>query len=320
MQKRKLLVRPLFGKLTGKGTTLTGVEIPMRYLFEILGRPDSAGLTIASAGGAALSSGPGAGMSQSVIVSALWLMVLVLLNAAQAQSTARPKKSLDDLLAESDGIVVGTVSDVKARYVKDREIHTFVTLIDLEIVHGRYDAPRLILQLKGGEIDGDVLEIQGSPRFAPKDRVVLFLKDNGQAMVPFVGWAQGVFRVFYDEKTGTERVKDHEGHQVMRVEGGELLIRENHPAKSGIAGGHGRSSTRGASAGKTDDGSPSELVLRQNPSSKSDAMTLRDFLNVITRKLKAKGLKGKPITSVKPEPPGYPGPESTSDVPPPRSQ
>ena len=106
----------------------------MRYLFEILGRPDSAGLTIASAGGAALSSGPGAGMSQSVIVSALWLMVLVLLNAAQAQSTARPKKSLDDLLAESDGIVVGTVSDVKARYVKDREIHTFVTLIDLEIV------------------------------------------------------------------------------------------------------------------------------------------------------------------------------------------
>ncbi|PYV36254.1 MAG: hypothetical protein DMG06_31125, partial [Acidobacteria bacterium] len=313
VQKRKLLVRPLFGKLTGKGTTLTGVEIPMRYLFEILGRPDSAGLTIASAGGAALSSGPGAGMSQSVIVSALWLMVLVLLNAAQAQSTARPKKSLDDLLAESDGIVVGTVSDVKARYVKDREIHTFVTLIDLEIVHGRYDAPRLILQLKGGEIDGDVLEIQGSPRFTPKDRVILFLKDNGHAIVPLVGWAQGVFRVFYDEKTGTERVKDHEGNQVVGVEGEELLIRGGHSAKAEIVGGRG-------SAGKTDDGSPSEQVLRQNPSSKSDAMTLRDFLNVITRKLKAKGLKGKPITSVKPEPPGYPGPESTSDVPPPRSQ
>ena len=100
------------------------------------------------------------------------------------------------------------------------------------------------------EVNGNVLEVQDSPKFAVKDRVVLFLKDNGHELVPFVGWTQGVFRVFYDEQTGVDRIKDNSGNPVLAVAGDEIIKGQSlAPLKDG-------------GAGKTNDGSRSEPISR----------------------------------------------------------
>ena len=176
-------------------------------------------------------------------------LALILFNEMHPLTTTLVKKSLAELLSESDGIVVGTVSDLKSRYDKKKELQTFVRLTDLKIIHGHYDGSSLTLQMQGGEVNGNVLEVQDSPKFAVKDRVVLFLKDNGHELVPFVGWTQGVFRVFYDEQTGVDRIKDNSGNPVLAVAGDEIIKGQSlAPLKDG-------------GAGKTNDGSRSEPIF-----------------------------------------------------------
>lgn len=233
-------------------------------------------------------------------MKAIPLVALILFYALQAQATTLLKKSLNDLLAESDGIVVGTVSEMKSRYDKKKDIQTLVTVTNLQVVHGHYDAPSLVLQLQGGEIEGDVLEIHGSPKFEANDRVILFIKDNGRELVPFVGWTQGVFRVSRDTK-GNDRVKDHEGNNVMAVSGDDLVKEQVNLPEAVIVDGSGQPALKGAGAGTTDDGSRSDLVSQNKKPSQGDAMTLREFLSTIGGKLKNKGLKGKTIASVSAE-------------------
>ena len=233
----------------------------------------------------------------------LWMrtipvLALILFYAMQAHATTLLKKSLADLLSESDGIVVGTVTDLKSQYDKKKGIQTFVTLTDLKVIHGQYAASSLVIQLPGGEIEGDVLDVHGSPRFEPNDRVVLFVKGNGVEMVPIVGWTQGVFRVFHDEKTGSERIKDHEGNHVFGVSGDELVKEQVNLPEAEIVD---LSANRGGNAGSTDDGSGSESLSPKKKDPKGEAMTSRDFLNAISGKLKEKSLKGKRIASVSPE-------------------
>jgi len=154
--------------------------------------------------------------------------------------------------------------------------------------------------MEGGEIDGDVLKIHGSPKFEPQDRVVVFIKDNGRELVPFVGWTQGVFRVSRDPK-GNDKVKDHEGNNVLAVAGDDLVKEQINLPEAVIVDGSGQLAMNGAGAGTTDDGSHSELVSQNKKPSKSDALTLREFLSTVGRKLKEKGHKGKSIASVSEE-------------------
>jgi len=282
----------------------------MKHLFERPGNRNSAAATIAPAR-------PDSSTIRSCM-KAIPLVALILFYAVQAQATTLLKKSLNDLLAESDGIVVGTVSEMKSRYDKKKEIQTLVTLTELQVVHGHYNAPSLVLQLQGGEIEGDVLEIHGSPKFESKDRVVVFIKDNGRELVPFVGWTQGVFRVSRDAK-GNDRVKDHEGNNVLAVAGADLVKEQINLPEAVIVDGSGQPTLKGAGAGTTDDGSRSELVSQSKKSSKGDAMTLREFLSTIGSKLKDQGLKGKSIASVSAETPVDAGLAHDGDAAPPQS-
>jgi len=213
------------------------------------------------------------------------LLVLVLSCTSLSNATTFSEKSLGDLLAESDGIVLGTVRQLKCLYDRNKQIQTFVTLTDLRVIHGFYGAANLVFQLRGGKIDGEIQDIEGSPKFVINERVLLFIKGNGAELIPFVGWAHGVFRVFHDEKTGSDQIKDHDGNLVVGIADDELIKEQTLPtAKEG-------------SAGKTDDGSQSESVASR-PNSKPNGITLSDFLNAMSRKLKEKGLRGKSLKSV----------------------
>ena len=135
--------------------------------------------------------------------------------ALQVYATVLPYYDLHQLIAEADGIVMGTVRSIESAYDPHREIYTFVTLDQLNVIHGGYDQAALVLRLKGGEVDNDVLEVDGSPHFALNEQVILFLQGNGSMIVPLVGWTQGVFRVIEDVVTGRQVVSDQDRKSVV---------------------------------------------------------------------------------------------------------
>ena len=75
--------------------------------------------------------------------SLLALATVAALAAAQgaAQATTLPYKGLDRLVAEADGIVMGTVRQVQSVQDGEKDIHTFVTFDHVKMLGGRHAAP-----------------------------------------------------------------------------------------------------------------------------------------------------------------------------------
>jgi hypothetical protein len=222
--------------------------------------------------------------------------------AVSANATILPKKNFDELLKESDGIVMGTVSDMQSQYAgTSRDIVTHVTLSNLTVLHGQFNAPQLVLRMDGGNVSGDIVHIEGSPSFSLQDRVIVFVKGNGSAMVPFVGWTQGVFRVFRDAGSGVDRVKDHDGNLIREVRGNDIVKDTVHAAEARIVGPNGRvSEAIQGIAGRTDDGTPSTNVEAREASA-GDAMGVLEFVNAIRRGVRDRALQGKALNSADPK-------------------
>ncbi|MBI5141053.1 MAG: hypothetical protein HZA20_02520 [Nitrospirae bacterium] len=138
-----------------------------------------------------------------------------------------PYQSFEDIIVKSDGIVIGTVYEVEYHRFDAGQIYTYLTLTNIEVLDGRYDSPELSIEIEGGEVDGEVLDIEGSPHFEVGDHVILFLLENGTQIVPFVGWTQGVFRIHDDITTFANKiVTDYNGNRIFGMENG-TLIKEN---------------------------------------------------------------------------------------------
>jgi hypothetical protein len=147
----------------------------------------------------------------------------LVLFAVHAQATTRLYKSFNDLVTESQGIVQGTVRSVEVAYDEQgKNIYTFVTFDQLHIIHGRYDQNEFVIRLEGGQVGEAIYALVGSPEFAPEERVILFLRGNGESMVPLVGWTQGVFQVAYDDATGQDVLLDYDGNRVLGLNGEHL--------------------------------------------------------------------------------------------------
>lgn len=76
--------------------------------------------------------------------------------------------------------------------------HTFVTYQIDRLFKGDSELGDLIvLRFQGGPVPGSDLAmmVAGMPTFDVGDRDVLFVRDNGRAIAPLVGWGQGRFRI-----------------------------------------------------------------------------------------------------------------------------
>jgi hypothetical protein len=164
------------------------------------------------------------------------LFAAIVTAAGAVDATTLLKKNLDDLVREADAIVVGTVSEIQAQSDAGGGIHSFVTLANLQVIHGDYQDDSLTLRFEGGRVGQDVRFIIGSPQFQPHDRVLVFIQGNGQYLVPVVGWTQGVFRLTFDPDTGRERIFDHDRNPVLEIRGRELLKRRLNPSAAEIVG------------------------------------------------------------------------------------
>ena len=112
------------------------------------------------------------------------LFVTIVTAAGVADATTLLKKNLDDLVREADAIIVGTVTEIQAQSDAGGNIHSFVTLTNLQVIHGDYQDDSLTLRLEGGRVGQQLHAVIGSPQFRQNERVLLFIQGNGQYLVP----------------------------------------------------------------------------------------------------------------------------------------
>ena len=96
-------------------------------------------------------------------------------------------------------------------------IYTYVTLDDLQLVHGDVAGDSVTLQFEGGRVGDDVVTVVGSPAFEVGAREFLFVRNNGAAVSPVVGFFQGRFKVV------DGLIHDHAGRSVIEVRGNTLV-------------------------------------------------------------------------------------------------
>lgn len=235
--------------------------------------------------GRGLPGGPLRGRASArLIAPALALLAA----SAQLFATTLPYKGFNDLIAEADGIVVGTVSGIESHRSPNNDIYTFVTLNQLDVLAGSYFNSAITLRLKGGKIDNEVLDVAGSPNFAVNDRVVLFIHGNGKYMVPLVGWTQGMFRIVRDQN-GQQIVTDHEGNRVIAIRGTQVVKDQRIQPEANIIG--GPLGQRNANAGNPDHGTTGP-VAEQRPSSEP-SLASNAFVDAVRKAAAGRAGRGR---------------------------
>ena len=150
-----------------------------------------------------------------------------------ASATTIPYKNLNQLVAESAVIVIGTVTGMSYELSdKDKQVYTRVRLELLKPIKGEQHvrsrlARGLSLSFLGGlSKDGrTVLEIAGMPRLQLARTYVVFLRVGKWTMNPITGWHQGVFEAVAAGGTGSQMLVSPRGEVVMGVDDGRLVFK-----------------------------------------------------------------------------------------------
>lgn len=129
-----------------------------------------------------------------------WSSMVAAIVPSHATTVLAP--SFESLVADAEIVVHGVVTGVRCERRVVGESHWIVTLVTvrtLEIAVGP-EVPEIVLQLLGGEIDGDELRVAGQPRFQVGDEDVLFISGNGQQLCPLVRMRYGRYLVAKNEE------------------------------------------------------------------------------------------------------------------------
>jgi hypothetical protein len=132
------------------------------------------------------------------------VLVIACLCATAAPLSALTVKPLTfpELVQDSIAVVHGRVTDVRGQWTPDRRgIESLLVVDAMDYLKGGL-GEQITVRVPGGEMGGFANVIPGAPRFAPGDRVVLFLKANGPSIPIITGTTQGVYRVRTDARTG----------------------------------------------------------------------------------------------------------------------
>ncbi len=142
---------------------------------------------------------------------ALGACLLCTLTSVQATTVIPP--TFDELVGKAELIFQGSVTDVRSQWTGEgtqRHIVSYVTFRVEDVLKGS-PGTSYTIQMLGGTVDGETMEVSDSPRFAVGDRDVLFVEHNGEQFVPLVGIMHGRFRIQHDAKSGREIIVTNEG-------------------------------------------------------------------------------------------------------------
>jgi len=156
-------------------------------------------------------------LPMKTIIRALVLTVAVLLGFRAVATTVIPP-SFDDLVSRAETIFQGTVVDVRSEWTGEgaqRHIVSYVTFNVDDAIKGHPGA-RITLNMMGGTVGSETMEVTDAPKFKVGDRDVLFVENNGTQFIPLVGIMHGRFRVKQDE-TGRDVVLTNDGAPLADV-------------------------------------------------------------------------------------------------------
>lgn len=129
--------------------------------------------------------------------------ILGLLATAGLKASTAILLTEDQMVDRADLIVRGVVLSVESA-VRDRGVPVFtdVAVEVIEILKGVHPDPILHLALPGGELDGRVYQVAGTPTFKPGEEVVLFLVTLKTGERTVIGLRQGKYTLRADPATG----------------------------------------------------------------------------------------------------------------------
>ena len=137
--------------------------------------------------------------------------LLVLLTSAPIGATTLRATSPAELVRVADAIFVGQAVDQQNVITADgRFAFTYVTLQVADTLKGSTEEDLLTLRLHGGRTNKNLIVVEGMPRFELGRLYLLFVKDNGDAACPIVGWTQGQLSLT-TEADGRSVLVSHEG-------------------------------------------------------------------------------------------------------------
>ena len=230
------------------------------------------------------------------------ISALIFSCVTHAHATTLLYKNLDDLSAEAENIVVGTVAKTESTYGTDKSIYTFVTITDMDSIKGQTKESELVLRFKGGQVGEDIHEIVGSPYFKTNEKVVLFVRGNERSLVPLVAGTQGVFRVVADQ-TGGSIVTDHDRNALLGASGKDLVKEHRFESETHVLG-QGleirESDEATGSPGASDDGQSSVRIDQKGATAKQP-LNLNQFVSDIKARVAATQSKsGNALTNSDP--------------------
>ena len=141
----------------------------------------------------------------------LMLLALMTIPGGLVRGDSFVHKEFDQLVTEAEQIFVGTVTASQSRKLPTGAIVTDVTFSSLRVLKGSEARGDIVLTVLGGSVEGETLKVGGFPEFRLGVTYLIFSKDNGTAIFPVVGGAQGMFQIKQDPTTGEELVLDAHG-------------------------------------------------------------------------------------------------------------
>lgn len=156
-----------------------------------------------------------------LLTAVLAFLAVTLIGVSQAPAATIIQIDLPQLVAQSDLIATGEVTDTDEQFDDERgRVYTTITIEIDDVVDGK-PTDEVVLRHPGGQ-DGDIAtHAPGVPHFTDDERVFLFLQHTDEHAA-LVGLSQGVFRISIGPDGETDFV-------IPRVHGGHLIPPDQAP-------------------------------------------------------------------------------------------
>ena len=149
----------------------------------------------------------------------LFLMLWVGFAVASVRATTVIPPTFDQLVGDAESIFQGTVTASHSLWIGGGAERCIVTDVTFRIEDAIKGAPgkSYTIQMLGGTVDGETIEVSDAPKFKVGDRDILFVESNGNQFVPLVGIMHGRFHVQTDSG-GRETVTKESGAPLSHLD------------------------------------------------------------------------------------------------------
>ncbi|MBY0496533.1 MAG: hypothetical protein K2Y23_20185 [Cyanobacteria bacterium] len=136
----------------------------------------------------------------------LAILLISLWSASSLFATVVVPLSFEQLVNESQSVVYGRVSGVRAQWTTDRRF--IESVVTVEILRGMKGSSResIVFAIPGGQVGTYLNVIPGAPTLVPGDLAVFFVTAQGARMPVTTGLTQGIYRVRRDAASGEMQV------------------------------------------------------------------------------------------------------------------